>query len=75
MTFIPMVSISYIITFRWFFEHINNNDKQSSTLSKYSSHIGKGGYQTLGGVSVEKWDNESKDKVLLIWNGWQSDSG
>ena len=55
-----------LLLFHFYSKNINNNDKQSSTLSKYSSHIRKGGYQTLGGVSVEKWDNELEDRVLLI---------
>ena len=67
-----MVSISYIINFHLFIEHINKNDQQSSTFSKFSRHVWKGGYQPLGGGSVEKKDNELEDKVSLIWNGWKS---
>ena len=37
-----------------------------SNFSKYSCHVRRGGYQPLGGGIVEKWDNESEDKVLLI---------
>ena len=67
-----MVSVSYIINFHIFIEHINKNDQKSSTSSEYSRYVWKGGYHPLGGGSVEKKDNESEDRVSLIWNGWQS---
>ena len=66
MLCIPMVSISHMNKFSLIFEHINNNDQQSSNISKYSLHIRKGGYQPHGGDGGKKWDNESEDKVLLI---------
>ena len=58
-----------------FFKHINNNDQQSSTLPYYSSHLLKKAYQPLGGVSVEKWNNELEDELLLIWSGRKSGPG
>ena len=64
-----------LLLFHFFFENINNNDQQSYTLPKKYCCVQKGGYKPLGGDSVEKWDNESGDKVLLIWNGWQIGTG
>ena len=64
--------ISFItLFFKFIFEHINNNDKKVLPFWNILSFM-KGGYQPLGVFNVEKWDNESEDKVLLIWNGRQS---
>ena len=61
-----------LIIFHFLFEHIINNDQQSSTFSKYSCYVWKGGYQPLGGGSVEQWDNELEYKMLLISNSWKT---
>ena len=47
-----------LLLFHLFFNHINNNDQQSSTFSIYSFGVWKGGYQPLWYGSVEKWENE-----------------
>ena len=54
MLCIPMVSISYIITFSLLFEHTNIDHQLSFTLSEYSCRVWKKGYQPLGMVVLKK---------------------